>query len=146
MGIYLVCHSIYMYVARSPTAILLLSMWMCGCIYWVCTGLLQLNHCPRMKGLVFIQSFPATLYTTTTLLGETNVSFWIQNNKEPSFVHFHSVYPVYKEKGFKSFFYLSLSFVASFYQHIGVKRQYQDFTTLNIFLSCEECSNVFQLI
>jgi len=85
----------------------------CGCMCAVCTGLPQLNHCPRMKWLVFIQSFPATLYTTTTLLGETNVSFWIQNNKEPSFVHFHSVYPVYKEKGLISLFYLSASLITS---------------------------------
>jgi len=104
---------IYMYVTRSPTAILLLSVCVCGCMCAVCTGLPQLNHCPRMKWLVFIQSFPATLYTTTTLLGETNVSFWIQNNKEPSFVHFHSVYPVYKEKGLISLFYLSASLITS---------------------------------
>merc|ERR1711874_167605 len=89
----------YIYVARSPTAILLLSVWMCGCMCAVCTvDLPQLNHYSPRIWLVNIQSFPATLYTTATLLVETYVSFRIQKNKQLSFVHFHSVYPVYLEE------------------------------------------------
>jgi len=93
------------HVARSPTAILLLSVCECGCMCaMVCTGLPQLNHYnPRMMWLVIIQGSPATLYTTTTLLAvenSTSVSCRIQITTT-IIVHFHYVYPVYQGKAVK---------------------------------------------